>query len=137
MTFLFQSLPFRGMTQPQAACRGRFFSWDITHACKRRHSKKCNQYLASLLESSDHCRKKLTLGFLGDSDRMPTAEDLKEMKYFECVVKEALRLYPPVPIIARQATEDFTTGKTYTTSLTRNLARSNGAFRRALRTKRL
>ncbi|XP_048480705.1 cytochrome P450 4C1 [Plutella xylostella] len=43
--------------------------------------------------------------FLG-SDRPPTVEDLQEMKYLECCIREGLRLYPSVPYIARLLKED-------------------------------
>lgn len=41
-----------------------------------------------------------------DKDRPVSMRDLGELKYLECVVKESLRLYPPVPIIGRYFTED-------------------------------
>ncbi|XP_058443127.1 cytochrome P450 4c3-like [Malaya genurostris] len=40
-----------------------------------------------------------------DRDRPPTMSELNEMKYLDCCIKEALRLYPSIPIIARRLTE--------------------------------
>ncbi len=42
----------------------------------------------------------------GDSDREPTMDDLRDMKYLEMCIKEALRVLPTVPMIAREITED-------------------------------
>nr|CAI5848787.1 unnamed protein product [Callosobruchus analis] len=44
--------------------------------------------------------------FGDDFYRNATLSDLQEMRYLECVVKEALRLYPSVPFIGRKTNED-------------------------------
>lgn len=47
----------------------------------------------------------------GDSDRPATFADTLEMKYLERCLLETLRMYPPVPIIARQLKNDLKLGK--------------------------
>nr|ULR85497.1 cytochrome P450 [Spodoptera frugiperda] len=46
---------------------------------------------------------------LGDSEHV-TMSNLADMKYLEAVIKEVLRLYPSVPFIGREITEDFKLG---------------------------
>ncbi|NXA98309.1 CP4V2 protein, partial [Melanocharis versteri] len=42
----------------------------------------------------------------GNTERSVTMDDLKNLRYLECVVKEALRLFPSVPMFARTLRED-------------------------------
>uniref|UniRef100_A0A7E4W9V8 Cytochrome P450 n=1 Tax=Panagrellus redivivus TaxID=6233 RepID=A0A7E4W9V8_PANRE len=47
---------------------------------------------------------------IGDTVREVTFEDISRLKYLEACVKETLRLYPSVPMIARQTVEDTMLG---------------------------
>ena len=44
----------------------------------------------------------------GDSDRPVTMNDLLHLKYLECCIKEALRLYPSVPMLGRTLSQNVT-----------------------------
>lgn len=47
----------------------------------------------------------------GDLDADITLEELKELKYFDRVLKECQRLFPSVPVIGRTAAQDINIGK--------------------------
>lgn len=46
----------------------------------------------------------------GRDARLPTFEDLPQLPYTEMVLKESMRLYPPVYLLARRAAEDVEIG---------------------------
>nr|CAD7569350.1 unnamed protein product [Timema californicum] len=47
----------------------------------------------------------------GHSDREPTLQDLRNMKYLERCIQETLRLFPSAPAIGRKLQEDLQLGK--------------------------
>uniref|UniRef100_A0A0A9WEL4 Cytochrome P450 4c3 n=1 Tax=Lygus hesperus TaxID=30085 RepID=A0A0A9WEL4_LYGHE len=63
--------------------------------------------LGSHPEIQDQAYQELR-NIFGDDDRPPNSKDLASMKYLTCCIKEALRLYPSVPIFARKLNEDVT-----------------------------
>ncbi|KAK3318123.1 n-alkane-inducible cytochrome P450 [Apodospora peruviana] len=69
------------------------------------------QWTFRLLSRHQHVLSKLRaeveqitgLGPLGEDAPLPTRDDLKKMVYLDMVIKEVLRLYPSVPVNAREA----------------------------------
>ncbi|KAF6198983.1 hypothetical protein GE061_007006 [Apolygus lucorum] len=61
--------------------------------------------LASKPDIQEKCYEELQW-VLGGTYRELTTEDLNEMKYLERCLLEAMRLYPPVPIMAREIHKD-------------------------------
>jgi cytochrome P450 len=57
-----------------------------------------------------------------NEDHRFTMKELSEMKYLECCIKEALRLYPSVPVIARKISEDINIGKLHSHCLLAEIA---------------
>lgn len=47
---------------------------------------------------------------LKDKDAATTMEEANELQYIDCILKEALRLYPALPFITRKTTEDIEIG---------------------------
>lgn len=45
------------------------------------------------------------------TDELITTRELSQLRYLEMVIKESMRLYPPVPGISREITEDVKVGK--------------------------
>ncbi|XP_026671977.1 probable cytochrome P450 4aa1 isoform X2 [Ceratina calcarata] len=66
--------------------------------------------LANHPEWQSKCIEEVDRIFDGDL-RLPTINDLKEMRCLEMCIKESLRLYPSVPMIARILGEDVKIGK--------------------------
>lgn len=65
-------------------------------------------YLLGLHEDvQSKCHDELDHIFSDDQSRDITMDDLRQMKYIECVVKESQRLYPSVPILGRTLSTDI------------------------------
>lgn len=64
----------------------------------------CLMILANHREVQDKIYDEL-IEIFGDTKRPIQIEDLNQMKYMECCIKESLRLYPPVHFISRSLNE--------------------------------
>ncbi|GFS61340.1 cytochrome P450 4c3 [Nephila pilipes] len=53
------------------------------------------------------CQEELEEIFGDDSSRPMSSEDVKNLKYIECVLKESQRLYPSLPYIGRESSCDI------------------------------
>ncbi|XP_050050579.3 uncharacterized protein [Dermacentor andersoni] len=62
-------------------------------------------------EAQSKVHEELDAVFGSDRERPVTREDIAQLKYLDCVIKETLRLYPPIPAIARKLGEDLILGK--------------------------
>jgi len=48
---------------------------------------------------------------IGDHNRPPTYEDLQQMEYLERVIKETLRIFPPLPVFGRSLDQEMKIGE--------------------------
>lgn len=67
--------------------------------------------LANLKDIQAKVREEI-LSVIGQ-EKIPTYNDLQDLKYTERCIKETLRLFPSVPFISRYASEDFVTKSGY------------------------
>ncbi|XP_046642004.1 cytochrome P450 4C1-like [Daphnia pulicaria] len=66
--------------------------------------------MATNTDCQDKVRTELD-DLFGDSERDCSEEDIPNLKYLECCIKETLRLYPSVPLFDRTILEDVQIGK--------------------------
>uniref|UniRef100_UPI003B75C387 cytochrome P450 4C1-like n=1 Tax=Chrysoperla carnea TaxID=189513 RepID=UPI003B75C387 len=74
-------------------------------------------FLLMLLANNPDAQNRIyeeQLSIFNDSKRKATYDDLQNMDYLERCIKEALRLYPPVPLIGRTLDEDIVLKKNFT-----------------------
>lgn len=79
----------------------------------------CLFLLAQNPDHQERCVNELSEIF-EDDDRAPTMKDIREMRFLEQCIKETLRLYPSVPLIARRVTDNLRCGK-YTIPMGSNI----------------
>ncbi|XP_042148501.1 cytochrome P450 4V2-like [Ixodes scapularis] len=71
----------------------------------------CLYLLGNHLEVQEKLHEELDRVFGDDVDRPVTLDDLRDLPYLDCVIKETLRLYPSVPVVARYIDEDMKIGE--------------------------
>ncbi|CAN7993828.1 unnamed protein product [Ixodes hexagonus] len=70
----------------------------------------CLYLLGNHSDVQEKLHEELDRVFAHDVDRPVTLDDLRDLQYLDCVIKETLRLYPSVPIVARNIEEDMKIG---------------------------
>lgn len=70
----------------------------------------CLFLLTQNADCQTRCRQEIDDIFRDDFQRPATMRDLRSMRYLEQCIKETLRLYPSVPLIARRITEKVMVG---------------------------
>lgn len=71
----------------------------------------CLYNLAKYPEIQQKLYKEITKVIGNDVDKSTTQKDLNELHYLDMVIKESLRLYPPIPLFGRDIQEDITISK--------------------------
>lgn len=69
--------------------------------------------IAKYADVQQKCFKEIIDVIGSDTKQCATITQLNQLSYLELVIKESLRLYPPVPMIGRQATEDIELSKRF------------------------
>lgn len=80
---------------------------------------KARQELDRIMESQDDNCEHFEYDDLKDGDVLAkklittdiTIEHIREMKYLDCVIKETLRMWPSIPFVGRNITDDIMIGK--------------------------
>ena len=95
------------MIQQQLLLIGLVLLLVLILTSKRNYTRKLIVFLVNyIIKYCFICLNRHNVFILGDSNRSVTNTDLNELVYLECAIKESLRLYPPVPYIAREAKEN-------------------------------
>ncbi|KAF8353837.1 hypothetical protein PRIPAC_95460 [Pristionchus pacificus] len=75
-----------------------------------RFRARLDRLVPRVLEQQEIAAKEVAEVFKGDADRELTREDLSNMPYLDRCIKEAMRMFPPVPIVMRKLQNDFECG---------------------------
>ncbi|XP_023209498.1 cytochrome P450 4C1-like [Centruroides sculpturatus] len=67
-------------------------------------------FLGKFHEIQENVYLELQEIFENDMNRDITIDDLTKMTYIECVIKESMRIYPPIPFIARKNPSEMKIG---------------------------
>lgn len=102
----------------EVGMRSRYFGgpFSFRHSSSQGHdtTAAASSFFLSMMGCHPDIQEKVIQeldDIFGDSDRPATFQDTLEMKYLERCLMETLRMYPPVPIIARKINTDLKLGE--------------------------